>query len=237
MNNYIIDGKKITVYPCSADDRPILYFITSDDDAYEVRQMLKRLKCPDMTLVTVCGVDWNSELSPWASPAVFKNGQAFDGGADRFLTLLTGSIIPAVESDIQLRFSHRGIVGYSLAGLFAVYSLFKTDAFLTAASISGSLWFPQFKEFVLSHDMFVRPERVYFSLGDKECRTANPFIRSVQDATSEIYEHFRKKEIATVFELKPGNHYSNFVQRCADGIMWLLSTHADANDHISSDMM
>lgn len=35
-----------------------------------------------------------------------------------------------------------GIAGYSLAGLFALYALYKTDVFTRVASMSGSLWFP-----------------------------------------------------------------------------------------------
>ena len=59
----------------------------------------------------------------------------------------------------------RGIAGYSLAGLFAVYALYRTDVFARAASVSGSLWFPGFREYVFSHTPLCRPDCVYFSLG------------------------------------------------------------------------
>ena len=38
------------------------------------------------------------------------------------------------------------------------------------AVVSGSLWFPGMKEYIFSHEPKHRPDCIYFSLGDKECR-------------------------------------------------------------------
>ena len=50
------------------------------------------------------------------------------------LLLLAGLVIGGVE----------GLP--DLAGLFAVYATFQSDVFDRVASISGSLWFPDFRE-------------------------------------------------------------------------------------------
>lgn len=222
MKEFIINNKKISVYPCDKADEPIIYLITSEESIPEIKRELNARGCTDMTLAAVCGIDWNRELTPWESPPVFKNGEPFGGDADRFLLLLTKEIIPYVEQALPFRPSYRGIVGYSLGGLFSVYSLFKTDFFSLAGCVSGSLWFPNFKEYVLLHDLYARPKRAYFSLGDKEHRTKNPFISRVRDVTAEVSRHFGEQAITTVFEIKSGNHYSHSAERCADAIMWLL---------------
>ena len=49
---------------------------------------------------------------------------------------------PWATERIHGKASFIGIAGYSLAGLFALYALYKTDAFTRVASMSGSLWFP-----------------------------------------------------------------------------------------------
>ncbi len=55
-----------------------------------------------------------------------------------------------------------------MAGLFAVYSLYRTDLFCAAVSASGSMWFPDFMEFIDNNNFIKIPEKVYFSLGDKK---------------------------------------------------------------------
>lgn len=84
------------------------------------------------------------------------------------------------------------IAGYSLAGLFALYAMYRCDAFDRAAIISGSLWYPHFREFAAKHEMPRRPDRIYLSLGDKEKKTRHPLLKTVQDNTEAIAKHYRQ---------------------------------------------
>ncbi|MBD5148098.1 MAG: alpha/beta hydrolase, partial [Oscillibacter sp.] len=149
--------------------------------------------------------------------------EPFTGGADDYLRLLTGEILPRVEKDLMGIPAWRGIVGYSLAGLFALYAVCQTDIFSRAGSISGSLWFPELKKYIFTHKPKLRPDCVYFSLGDKESKTRNPILKSVQQDTEEICDFYRTTGIDTVFQLNPGNHYDHAAERTAAGIAWLLS--------------
>lgn len=222
MKEFAIEGKKITVYPSSTADRPFIYLNTFSDEGKQVHHNLLGQKCPDFTLVTVCGLNWDHDLSPWKAPAVFSGDSDFQGKADSFLELLTGKIIPQAEAEAYGKIPWRGIAGYSLAGLFAIYSLFRTDLFLRAASISGSLWFPHFKEYVHSAGLRCLPECVYFSIGDKECRTENPYLRTVLRSTEEIAAFFKSQNINTAFQLNTGGHYTDTDARSAAGIRWIL---------------
>lgn len=126
---------------------------------------------------------------------------------------------------MEARIGHTGgrvIAGYSLAGLFSIYSLYRTDLFSRAISASGSLWFPHFKEFVFSNELKANPEKIYFSIGDRESHTTNPYLRRAEDDTRAMEEYFRHKGIETCFILNKGNHYKNVVARTADAISWSI---------------
>ena len=139
------------------------------------------------------------------------------------MRLLTEEIIPTAEKEIAGVPSWREIAGYSLAGLFALYAIYRTDLFSRVGSMSGSLWFPGMKDYIFSHKPKRQPDHMYFSLGDKESKTRNPVLRSVRQNTEEIQAFYQSKRTDTVFELNPGNHYNHAAERTAAGIVWLLT--------------
>jgi predicted alpha/beta superfamily hydrolase len=114
------------------------------------------------------------------------------------------------------------IAGYSLGGLFSLYSLYETDVFTRAVSASGSMWFPGFWEYVNGHEMKAKPERIYMSLGDQEAKSKNPYLCTVQEKTEAIYKHFEEIGLPVKYELNPGNHFQNADERLAKGIAWCL---------------
>lgn len=217
-----ISGKKITVCPSDGSGSPIVYLNGSEDEEEQIYEALGELHCPDFTLVIISGLDWNQDMTPWSMPPAFKGAPPCTGGADRYLRLLTEEIMPEVEGALPAAVSWRGLAGYSLAGLFALYALYRTQAFTRIASISGSLWYEGFREYVLAHEPMGRPEHLYLSLGDRECRTGNPYLRTVQERTEEIAAHYAGMGIDTAFWLNPGNHFKNVFRRTAAGIAWIL---------------
>lgn len=216
------DNKKITVYPAMAENKPVIYLTTYNDDGGDVYAELQKLGCPDFTLVTVSSLNWEAELSPWAAGNLFKYSEMFTGGADDYLQFLTQQVIPQAEAGLNGVLWH-GLAGYSLAGLFTVYALYKTDLFIRAASMSGSLWYPGFKDFALQNTLCKTPQHLYFSLGDKEARARNQYLKTVQQCTEELAAHYRSLGINTCYELNPGGHYCNIISRSAAGIKWLLT--------------
>ena len=220
---FTVEGKRVEVFPAAKPGCPVLYLHTVEDDGGAVYEAVQARTGMDFSLVAVSRLDWNADLSPWAAPAVFAKGAPFFGGADAYLSLLLEKIVPQAESLLP-PVSWRGIAGYSLAGLFAVYVLYHTDFFEIAASVSGSLWFPGIQDYIFSHEFLQKPRRLYFSLGNKESETHNPYMQCVQENTQAIEAFCRSQGIDTVFRLNPGNHFQNAVSRCADGICWVLET-------------
>ena len=223
MYTFSTKGKTISIFPSLEATVPIIYLNTFSDEGQKVYESAQAAGCPPFTLVAISDLDWNHDMVPWDSPPAFKNAQPCTGGADDYLWLLAEEIIPAAEKEITGVPRWRGIAGYSLAGLFALYSIYQTDLFSRVGSMSGSLWFPGMKEYIFSHEPKSRPEHMYFSLGDKESKTRNPVLKSVRQNTEEIHAFYQGKGIDTVFQLNPGNHYNHAVARTAAGLCWLLS--------------
>lgn len=222
MRTFSIEGKDVTVFPSGEPEAPVIYLNTFAQEGQRVYEALLDSGCPAFTLVAVAGLDWDHDMAPWDCPSPFKNARPCTGGADVYLQILVEKILPAAENGLPAAPLWRGIAGYSLAGLFAVYAIYRTDVFSRVGSMSGSLWFPGIKEYLLTQEPLRRPDCAYFSLGDRESRTRNPVLRSVQSNTEEIQAFFERKGVDTVFHQNAGNHYDHAAQRTADGIAWLL---------------
>ena len=223
MHTFTTDNKTISIFPCSESESPVIYLNTFLDEGQKVYEAAQTAGCPPFFPATISDLDWNRDMAPWDSPAAFKNGEPFTGGADNYLRLLVEGIIPRAEKDLASPPAWRGIAGYSLAGLFALYAIYRTDVFSRVGCMSGSLWFPGFKEYIFSHEPKRRPDCIYFSLGDKEAKTRNPVLKTVQENTEEIQTFYQNKGIDTVFQLNPGNHFVQGIERTIAGIQWLLS--------------
>ena len=223
MHAFTINGKAVDVFLETEPGTPIIYLNTFAREGQEVFEATQVAGSPPFTLVVISGLDWNHDMAPWDSPAAFKKGEPFTGGADGYLRLLVEEIIPEAEKELPEPPAWRGIAGYSLAGLFALYAIYQTDVFSRVGCTSGSLWFPGFKEYIFSHEPKSRPDCIYFSLGDKEAKTRNPILKTVQENTEEIWAFYQSKGIDTVFQLNPGNHFVQGIERTVAGIQWLLS--------------
>ena len=223
MQPFTIGSKTVSIFPSSEPGTPIIYLNTFSGEGQKIFETAQATGCPPFTLVTISDLDWNYDMAPWDSPPAFKNASPYTSGADDYLRLLTEEIIPTAEREISGVPRWRGIAGYSLAGLFALYTIYQTGLFSRVGSMSGSLWFSGMKEYIFSHEPKRWPDRVYFSLGDKESKTRNPVLRSVRQNTEEIHTFYQSKGIDTVLQLNPGNHYNHAAERTAAGICWLLS--------------
>lgn len=223
MHTFTATHKTISVFQCTEPECPIIYLNTFSNEGQKIFEAAQAAGCPPFTLVAISDLDWNHDMVPWDSPPAFKNADPCTGGADDYLRILTEKIIPTAEKEITGVPCWRGIVGYSLAGLFALYSIYQTDLFSRVGSMSGSLWFPGMKEYIFSHEPKRRPDHMYFSLGDKESKTRNTVLQSVRQNTEEIHAFYQSKGIDTVFQLNPGNHYNHAAERTAAGIVWMLN--------------
>ncbi len=215
--------KQITVYSEHAEGVPVIYLPVVMDNGDDVWQACQELDCPPFMLVAIGGLDWNRELSPWECDGTVRDAEPFGGQAAGFLDELLNRIIPEAESSLPQPPTWRGIAGYSLAGLFALWALWQTESFGRVASASGSLWFPGFIDYARENTMPSTPDAVYLSLGKKETKTPNRMMRHVLNDTRAMEELLNNRNIPTTLELNPGNHFAQTDLRMARGIHWILT--------------
>ena len=215
-------GKKVAVYPSAVPDMPVMYLNTFSEEGDGVYRLLRDISRLDFTLVAISNLAWNHDMSPWAVPPISKGDMPCTGGADEYLELLLHEIVPEAEKRAPGTPAWRGLAGYSLAGLFAVYAIYRTNVFSRIGSMSGSLWYPNFREYAMEHELRCRPQAMYFSLGDRECRTRNPFLKTVRDNTEALRDFYSESGVDALFQLNPGGHFKDTDGRTAAGVAWLL---------------
>ena len=196
---------------------PVLYTVSEADDA---RALFTSLPAPRPTLVCIGGVNWDRDLSPWPAKKVFRSGEDFSGEAGAFLHSLLTELLPAAETGLSPAW--RAVFGYSLAGLFSLWAMTKTDVFQRCASVSGSLWFDGFPDYLSAHPLLGRPDRAYLSLGDREEKAKNPRMQTVRAATEEAAQIIARQGVPCAFELNPGGHFQDVLPRQKRAVLALL---------------
>ncbi|MDD6578558.1 MAG: esterase [Lachnospiraceae bacterium] len=178
----------------------------------EVHEIRKRTEA-DFCLIALKVSDWNSDLSPWPSPAVFKN-EDFGGKAPETLKEVLKLCQDPEKTYI--------IGGYSIAGLFSLWAVYQTHVFQSAAAASPSVWFPGFIDYMKNHKLMA--DSVYLSLGDKEEKARNPVLASVGVKIKEAYDLLSQEGIQTILEWNPGNHFRDSDIRTAKAFAWAILT-------------
>ena len=200
------------------DSSNILIQLVDDHDLAVIESevsIIKDMAGDDFRLIAFKVNDWNKDLSPWEAPPVFGN-EGFGGGAKDTLA--------EVLSDIGYEGSRYYIGGYSLAGLFALWTAYQTDIFSGVAAASPSVWFPDFDKYMKDHT--IRTDKVYLSLGDREERTRNQVMSTVGDRIREAHAYLSETGIDCTLEWNKGNHFKDADLRTARAFAWLLNRNS-----------
>ena len=158
----------------------------------------------EFRLITIAVDSWNCDLSPWKAPAVFGKEDFGDGAEE---------LLKAVLSLCEDRSKTYIIGGYSLAGLFALWAATRTDVFRGVAAASPSAWFPGLTEYLREHGMPCGTV-VSLSLGDREARTRNPVMSTVDTRIREIRDILQEQGADVTLTWNPaltwnpGNHFA-----------------------------
>ena len=167
-----------------------------------------------VSIVIIENVNWNDDLTPWPAEGVFKKAKPFGGRAAVFLDKLTREIIPEAEKQLAVENPERTILGVSLSGLFAVWSAFNTDAFTNIISISGSLWYDGFVDWMKENIPSPSIKKVCLLLGEKEKFAKEKRMATVEERTVAAANILKEKTRADIVsELVEGTHFSPIMPR------------------------
>ena len=217
-----MENEQYTFIKGKSNDSPLIVIPSFQDCALNIKKEVEKITDKDFSLLTIYVSDWNNDLSPYVASSVFKGISDFKGNADSFLDYVL-NLIKKVVLEESIKPIYKALTGYSMAGLFAVYTLFKTNEFLKVGSVSGSLWYPLFIEFVKNNEVLQGISTFYMSLGDKEKKTSNKIMSQVETNSLIIFERIKSHFNNSKFELNSGNHFKDEGLRIAKCISYLLN--------------
>lgn len=200
------------------DDASVIVFLLSSNPLEHVYDEI--IEEHSLLLVNIIIDDWFSLLSPYPHERVFHGGADFKGGGPVFLKRLTDEILVKVESLMKRKPEKRILLGYSLAGLFSIYASTMSNLFSSVGSISGSLWYPNFIDYLKEHESYAR--NIYLSLGDQESKENNRFLSKGLTCQFEALDIFNRQSKNVLFELNHGGHFIDEESRMLKGLDWLL---------------
>ena len=224
-NEMVICGKKCILY-LNEDTEYILIQPVDENDISVLDNEVKHIEentDRNFSLVAFKIEDWNSELTPWEMPLLRGKGN-FGDGATRTLEFIKNDLIPAVSEYINIENKETKYIlgGYSLAGLFSLWSGYQTDIFEGIAAVSPSVWYKGWIEYVAAGKPL--SEKIYLSLGDTEEKTKHQILSKIGDNIKKQHEILEKSEnVKTVLEWNEGNHFQNPDIRTAKGFLWVMN--------------
>lgn len=162
----------------------------------------------------------NRDFTPWPAPGLRE--EEFTGEAAGYLSFLTETALPFLEEEFGagLNRGQRALLGYSLGGLFALWSAGQTGAFGRYASLSGSLWYEGFAGYLSE----MRPSdgtEFYLSLGDREEFGGPPLLRTVGNRTREAVRDLSGRGFSVTMEWNRGGHGKGVDTRWKKALYWV----------------
>ena len=229
--------RRVCLYRLAESIAPLVYSIDYHENGQLLLDAARQIACSGFNLVTISGLHWNQELSPWPVETVVSKDDRFTGGAPQLLPLLVGDIVPQVEQLLGAEPQWRCLAGYSLAGLFAMWTAFHSDRFSRILSASGSMWYPGWLEYAREHELAAPLRGVYLSVGEQESTSRNAVLQTVGERTRQMAALLAERGVNTTFELNPGNHFKNPPLRVVKGINWLLEHTSSGCEPMARNIM
>lgn len=164
---------------------------------------------------------WNDELTPWAAPPVFGK-RPFNGDAASTLLYIKSELAPYLTANYTIPNQHSPIIigGYSLAGLFTLWTAYQTDYFSGVVAASPSVWYPNWLKYAETHNMKIKT--IYLSIGDKESHTQTEIMKNVDNDIRKLSDILKTKGTTTTLEWNIGNHFQDSGERTAKGFLWVM---------------
>ena len=210
-----MDDKAMDIYAYGNSQAPVvLVQMVGEHDIPGIEREIteiRKLTDMDFQFIAVNVNNWNQDLSPWKTAAVFGKEEFGNGAKD------TLEVVMKLCTDTS---KYYYIGGYSMAGLFALWTASQTNRFAGVAAASPSIWFPGFLEYLKRQK--IQNDCIYLSLGDKEEKTRNAVMAQVGDCIRQTYAWLNEEGIRCTLEWNTGGHFKEPDLRTARAFAWVM---------------
>ena len=215
-----MDDKEMDIYEYGSSLAPVVLIqMVGEHDLPGVEREIteiRRLTNMDFQFIAVKVNNWNQDLSPWNAAAVFGKEEFGNGAKD------TLEVLMKLCTDTNKSYY---IGGYSMAGLFALWTASQTNRFAGIAAASPSIWFPGFLKYLKRQK--IQSNCIYLSLGDKEEKTRNSVMAQVGDCIRQAYAWLNEEGIRCTLEWNSGGHFKEPDLRTARAFAWVMRNNID----------
>ena len=203
--------------PCGNDRAPCIIFIDMAGHPFGIASAAPH----NANVIGIKYDDWNDSLTPWKAPGLRGGDPDFGGHADETLRQLVEEIVPRETEIHGLSPPAYGIAGYSLGGLFSLYAFIRSGMFSAVSSMSGSLWYEGWIEYLRNLDFCGEGKKAFLSLGDREERSGCAILRTVRNRTEETAKILRSRGCETEVSIGSGTHFQCIKERLESGLAFL----------------
>ena len=210
---------------------PSLFVIDADFQFQHVSAVVKNLarmgKIPPMIVIGVAnqGGDDYLKTTTWQD-----NKDAAFGDANKLQAYLSQELLPLIEQKYRTN-SQRALAGYSLGGLFTLYSMMQEDTpFNAFLAMSPSAWFDEYSLAskltpLLAENKLTAP--VFISLANEEEMGVDKVIQTFEASAAKSlnwqYKHYPNE-----------NHFTTALPAIYDGLQFLAPNYAiDGTDMLA----
>lgn len=225
--NFKIEEKECILY--TNENKKIEYILIQPVDEHDMQLLDNEVKYisenvdKNFSLAAFKIEDWNSELTPWEMPLLRGKGN-FGDGAGKTLEFIKEKLIPSLAEFMNIQEKNVKYIlgGYSLAGLFSLWSGYQEDIFAGIAGVSPSVWYKNWMDFVKDSKPLVN--NIYLSLGDLEEKTKHQTLSKIGDNIREYIEILKNSENVEnyILDWNEGNHFGDSDIRMGKGFIWTL---------------
>lgn len=205
-------------------------YMNGENDISEIMEIMEPhfgSGCEEFILIDVHSENWGDDYTPWPAAPLSKKAEPFTGGASAYLSFLINKVKPFMDGNYRTKPEpeNAALIGYSLAGLAALYGLYTTEVFGKVGSLSGSLWYDGWIEFMGSNKPVNAHSKVYLSLGKGEEHNRNHKMAAVSRCTQKAFDiltrQLESSENVTLM-WNNGGHFAGIPERFQKALVWLM---------------
>jgi len=161
------------------------------------------------------------------TPFEDKNWQRKTGGASQYLNYLKNTVLPYIEADFRTT-QKSTLVGNSLGGLFAAYTLFTEPSLFSNYIIgSPSVWFKENSILAMAVKPAASTTKVYIAVGELEESEGEQMVSGARQLAAKITKQSGALVTTNLFVIPHARHATAFPTTITQALDWIYQTNTN----------